>query len=69
MQTQGNHHSDLFDSLTPDAPLTCPDCGNELRSLPGHWDGVPGCLCTWGGRVPSVDDVVAVAEAMRRPWH
>lgn len=48
-------------------PLQCPECGADLQELPGPWSGLIGCLCTWGGRVPSADEVADVAEARERP--
>ena len=40
----------------------CPDCGKPLRPKKS-WGGLKACYCLWGGRRPSVAQIVAAADA------
>jgi hypothetical protein len=44
--------------VIPDEIL-CPDCGEPLRA---RWYGVLACFCRWGGRQPTVDEIVEAAD-------
>jgi hypothetical protein len=41
-------------------PIKCPDCGKPLGD---DWHGLAACFCKWGGREPTIDEIVAAADA------
>jgi hypothetical protein len=41
-------------------PIKCPDCGKPLSD---DWKGLAACFCKWGGREPTIDEIVAAADA------
>lgn len=38
---------------------TCPDCHNPLRD---DWHGVRACFCTWDGKCPTAEQIIAEVE-------
>jgi len=43
----------------------CPECGKPLKPKKS-WGGLMACYCRWGGRRPSVNQIVASADAYER---
>lgn len=54
------------DAVASNDLLCCPECGEPLRPI---WHGMLACFCTWGGRQPTVAEIVDAADAYVRPWH
>jgi hypothetical protein len=43
--------------------MNCPECGKPLRPI---WYGLLACFCRWGGKRPTVDQIVKSADEYER---
>lgn len=59
----------LWKILEPDKePLHCPDCSKPLKPKKSM-GGLMACFCLWGGRKPSVSQIMKSAEQFNNFRH